>query len=620
MSAASLLAWCLPLVLYWVVLGLRIPYALSGQLSRYSTILFLAVLASYYLAFRQRGSISASAGLTLTMLLVALSVSYLWSSGRSDTDILGGLLPYKDAKNYYFGALQILNGLPLHGGINAIRRPLFPGLVATLLFLAGGNLKIVTALLAQLVGLSLFVSARTLRPSLGPAAAALYSALMYFHIQTRLGYILSETSGFALGCLALAILWAAAPPRNWRLIGLGLAVLMAAISTRAGAYFIFPLLAVWCGILFRGARRFSLRAALVCLAGAVLLYLLMNQLYSALLDVRLVDQWDNFAYALYGQVHGGTGWHSAIADLNSTQTWVVAAAAWHYFLAHPLDLLHGIARSYRDFFWAGDLMIFPFGSAREPEWTTYVLWAVATALLVLGQIKAWRYASEPRAALLLTALAGILLSIPFLPPVDGGARFQAASISFLFVIPALALAGPAAWKESGPVSEPSKPSRSGLGATLAVILLMLTIVAPVAIYRLTPARPAAAPACPAGQEPFTIKTLPQGHVDVLPLGAGACGLAPLVCRQDFEKNARDKVNDDLTQALLAMLGAAPNGIRITPALNFQDLRFGYFLSSPAESPAAPSGQIVSGCGTLIETANSRLYLMDSLASAPIHLR
>jgi len=279
---------------------------------------------------------------------------------------------------------------------------------------------------------------------------------MYFHVQTRLGYILSETSGFALGCLALAILWAAAPPRNSKLIGLGLAVLMAAISTRAGAYFIFPLLAVWCGVLLRGARRFSLRSALICLAGVVLLYLLMNQLYSALLDVRLVDQWDNFAYALYGQVHGGTGWHSAIADLNSTQTSVVAAAAWHYFLAHPLDLLVGIARSYRDFFWAGDLMIFPFGSAREPEWTTYVLWAVATVLLLWGLIQAWRHASAPRAALLLTAFAGILLSIPFLPPVDGGARFQAASISFLFAIPALALATPAAWKESAAVSEPRR--------------------------------------------------------------------------------------------------------------------------------------------------------------------
>jgi hypothetical protein len=604
------LSWIIPLALYWMLISLRLPYSITRALSEYSSALFLLVVCGFYLAFRSRTAISIPAGLMLTMLLVGLSISALWTSGQTDTDIVGGLLPYKDGKNYYFGALQILNGMPLQIGIHAVRRPLFPGLLASLLLLTGGSFKIVTAIMAQLAGFALFLSARTVRGAFGAAGAALYGALMFFSIQPRLGYTMSELPGFTLGCLAFSILWSAALSRDWRLIGLGLATLMAAISARSGAFLVFPFLALWCGWIFRGGRRYSVKAAILSAVGIALLYLLVNQAFSTLLRVDVANQWGSFAYAIYGQVHGGSGWHSAIDELNTTQASVVAAAAWRDFLAKPLSLLIGIAKSYRDFFLPGDLTIFPLGSARESAWIAYVLWAGVMLLLLRGLIGLLKAVRQPGASLLLACFAGIVLSIPFLPPVDGGARFHASTVGFLFVLPA------AAFSIRGGLLQPDSESKSqtqdsaSLASYGAVILLVLATIIPVAISRISKPESGAAPACAPGQSAFVIRTWPVSYMDVVPDAAGECGLAPRICLSDFEKNATDIANDDLVQAMLMQAQISAGGIRVTSTMNLPELRFGYFMSPIEGAPQAAAGRLRSGCASWIETNNSRLYKIE----------
>jgi len=604
------LLWVVPLALFWILLSLRLPYAITRALSTYSSALFLLVLAGFYLAFRTRPSISIPAGLTLTMLLVGLSVSALWTSGQTDTDIIAGMLPYKDGKNYYSGALQILNGLPLQTGIQAVRRPLFSGLLASLLLLAGGNLKVATAILAQLAGLGLFASARTVRHSFGQAGAALFASLMFFHIQPRLGYTLSELPGFTLGCLAFSILWTAALQRNWRLIGLGLATLMAAVSARAGAFLVFPAIALWCGWLFRGAHRYSVKAAVISAAGIAVLYLLVNQAFSALLHVDVTNQWGSFAYAIYGQVHGGSGWHSAIDDLNTTQASVVMLAAWRYFLANPLSLLIGVAKSYRDFFLPGDLMIFPLGSVHEPAWITYLLWAGIMLLLLRGLIGSIRGVRLAGPSLLLACFVGMMLSIPLLPPVDGGARFHASTVGFLFALPAAAVSRSGAWSELSLEAKPRAHNGPSLAVGGAVVLLILATLVPIAISRLATPPTVARPVCPPGQAAFVIRIQPGSYVDVVPAATNACGLVPRICLADFEKNASEKTNDDLVQAILTLAQSSPGGIRITPTMNLLELKLGYFIDPIRGIPKAASGQLASGCASWIETTNSRLYQIE----------
>jgi hypothetical protein len=122
-------------------------------------------------------------GFGLTMLLFALSLSYLWTSGFSDNFLIGGLLPYKDAKNYYLGANLLLHGLPIRVAGQALGRPLFPGFLSSLLLLTGQNLKVTLAVLVQLAGIGLYLSARQIRQFMGVLAGALYITFMYFYFQ-----------------------------------------------------------------------------------------------------------------------------------------------------------------------------------------------------------------------------------------------------------------------------------------------------------------------------------------------------------------------------------------------------------------------------------------------------
>ena len=65
------------------------------------------------------------------MLLLALTLSFLWTSGFSDNFVIGGLLPYKDAKNYFLGANLLLNGCLIRNAGQALGRPLFSGFLSS---------------------------------------------------------------------------------------------------------------------------------------------------------------------------------------------------------------------------------------------------------------------------------------------------------------------------------------------------------------------------------------------------------------------------------------------------------------------------------------------------------
>jgi hypothetical protein len=607
----GIFAWLVPIAVFWVIVSIRIPYSISRALSTYSTGLLVLVLICYCLAFRGRGVRATVLGLGLTMLLFGLSISFFWSSGNTDTGMIGGLLPYKDAKNYYFGALQMLNGLPVRAGIQAVRRPLFSGLMASLLWLTAGNLKVVIALLGQMAGISLYCSARVVRNSLGPWAAGLFACLMYFYIQPRVGYAVSEIGGFVLGCWGFSIIWTSASRRSLTGLALGIGTLMAAVSARAGAFFVFPAMVVWAGWVFRGAGRFSIKTAGVFAVIIVLAYLLVNQAFSALLDVRLSDQWGSFAYAMYGQVHGGSGWHSAIDELHTTQTSVVANAALRFFLDHPLSFLIASAKSYRDFFLPGPFMIFSFGAGNEPPWLTYLLWSATVGLLCAGLGRSLQNLRSELPSLLAACFAGTFLSIPFLPPIDSGARFHAASIGFFFALPAAAVSTQAKWLQARAPANEQPHTRMRVMPAIASVLLILTLILPVLIYRLTPRPEVARPICQAGKHPFVLRASPQTYVDVLPRSAGPCGLAPRICVTDFESHATDQSNDDFVQELLSLAHKTPDGIRIIPTINLLDARFHHFVSPQRGGLPVPAGQLVSGCASEIFTLNGSLYSVEN---------
>jgi hypothetical protein len=606
LNASRAVSWLIPIAAFWLILASEIPHSFTRYFHQFVPVIFLGALFLFYLAFQLKGDLSVFTGFGLTMLLFALTLSYLWTSGFSDNFLIGGLLPYKDAKNYYLGANLLLHGLPIRAAGQALGRPLFPGFLSSLLLLTGQNLKITLAVLLQLAGIGLYLSARQVRQAMGALAGALYITSMVFYFQLFAGYAISESLGFIGGCFGCALLWRAAQNRKWFDLLLGLGMLMVAVSARAGAFFIFPLLALWAGRLFRGTKRFSLLPVIAVLAILAAGYFIVNTVYPRLLSVPEGASFGNFAYTLYGQVRGGIGWHNAIDELGTRDPTRVYQAAWDVFLSDPSGFIQGAAKAYADFFLPGAGSIFMFGS----DMPAIILWLPTIVIMLRGLYGLVFRLRSDLSTLLLAGFAGIFLSIPFLPPIDGGSRFYASSMPFFFMPLAIGLS------RLIPDEQPAPAKKHELLFLrfISVSLLVLTLLLPPVILRASSLPALNAPACPAEQRPFVIRINRGSYIDLVRDENTSCGLAPEICLDDFRKHNTEIRIDDFYQELDSLADFFPAGMRIAPTVNLLDGYLRYFVIPGGRMLAGSSGELLSGCAARIQTENQRIFLVESVSA------
>jgi hypothetical protein len=602
----------IPILIYWIILILKIPYSFSHYISLFSFSLFLLVLVLYYLSFRAPVRFRVFAGLALTMLLFGLALSYKWTSGYSDNGVIAGLLPYKDAKNYYFGANLILNSLPLIEAVNSTWRPLFPGFLSTLLLFTGQNLKTALAILVGLTGLGCYLTVEQIRRSFGVLSASVYGTLLFFYAQPFIGFTVSEMAGLLFGCFGFLLLWRAADTLKIFDLVLGLVVLMAAVSARAGAFIIFPFLAIWAGWVFRKTERFSFKAAGIAILTVLAGYYLLNSVYPRLFGIPPGSSFGNFAFEIYGQIHGGTGWHSAINDLGTTNSTVVYRAAIRFFTKHPCTFLVGAAKAYRDFFLPDLNSIFAYSFTHQGDWPNLLLWIPTIFLLVWGLFRMFKKIQLNHSSLIAAGFIGIFLSIPFLPPVDGGGRFYASTMPFFFILPAVALAQFHEWSR-----QDERPDEHGQGVVLSaysgsILLLGLMLIVPVFAYNLHMRAQAANPVCINKQFSFTIRAHPDSYIDVIAPAASSCGLIPNICLSEFKKNGTEYNTDDFFQELVSLTTGSQTVTRIIPTVNLRDATFHYFVVADPGLLLVPDGQVVSGCATEIRTKNQSIYQIESI--------
>jgi len=603
-------AWLLPVISFWLLLTFKIPYSFTRYFHRYELIVFLFVLCLYYLSFRSRGNQSLVTGFGLTMLLFALTLSYLWTSGFSDNFIISGLLPYKDAKNYYLGANLLLNGLPIRVAGQALGRPLFPGFLSSLLLLTGQNLKLALAVMAQLAGIGLYLTARQVRDALGALAGALYITFMYFYFQIVAGYTMSESLGFIGGCFGFALLWHAARRRNWFDLLLGLGILMVAVSARAGAFLIFPALALWVGWIFRGGKRFSLLPAAAILAILAGGYFIASTIFPRLVGVPVGSSFSNFAYTIYGQVRGGAGWHSAIDELGTRNPTQVYHAAWDIFLTDPSGILKGIGKAYSDFFLPSSRSIFVFGEREEWYMLDLVLWGLTILLLLRGLYLLVFKLRSNVSTLLLAGFVGVFLSIPFLPPVDGGMRFYASTMPFFFAPLAMGASG-LLHRDEEPASAIDNPF---FLRSVSIALLALTVLLPPVTLRASTRPDLAEPECSPEQRSFAIRIHPGSYIDLVQAENVSCGLSPDICYDDILKHNTEMHIDDFYQQLDGLVSSSQTEMRIIPTLNLLDGYFQYFVLTDSQVLGDSQSKLISGCATRIQTENQRIFWVESIST------
>ena len=99
----------IPLLLYGIILVIQIPSSVSQAFAFYSIPFFLLILI-IYINFRLPQKFRWLGGATLTLFLLALQLSFLWTSGYSNDMVIGGLIPSRDAFDYYHAAKLISIG------------------------------------------------------------------------------------------------------------------------------------------------------------------------------------------------------------------------------------------------------------------------------------------------------------------------------------------------------------------------------------------------------------------------------------------------------------------------------------------------------------------------------
>ncbi|HJS17971.1 MAG TPA: hypothetical protein VJ785_04440, partial [Anaerolineales bacterium] len=261
------------------------------------------------------------------------------------------------------------------------------------------------------------------------------------------------------------------------------------------------------------------------------------------------------------------------------------------------------------FFLPFDGSIFAFNVNNQAGWSSYLLWGGVILLIIRGLMISIKTISSNVHLLLLAGFAGIILSIPFLPPIDGGSRFYASTAPFFFIMPVAGLAGLLKTSKQDAARETIQPDMSIMRIG-SIVLSLLTVVTPLMILNWNSGSQLSVPSCSPDEKPFVTRFPSGSYVDLVS-EPRECGLAPEICLNDFERNGVEKKVDDFFQKLYS-LAEESNGVRVQPAVNFMDGKLKYFLiSEETIRDGLPPGN-VSGCAIGIETLNQSIYQVESI--------
>lgn len=425
---------------------------------------------AYYVVSRLRRVALGPAVWALVFGLCFLVLYGTWQAGVSDLSVIGGLLPYSDSAAYYSDALRLLHGQRFTDFSS--RRPLFPTFFATLLFLTNGDLSLTLLAITALTTAAIAIVVRNVERDAGTVAAIFFSLCLFFFYRRYIGAVLTEHLGLMLGCVAFCLLWRGATSRHLGSALGGLFLLSLGLNARAGPFVVLPAIACWAAWEFRGPRRsawwiFGGGAAAAALGFAINGFVLHA--------VGLPEAaFSNFSYVLYGLVYGGN-WttalhqHPELAGLPPLeQSARVYALAWEQIRAHPSSVVYGSLSAWRAFFVGRSCTWFSFLFHLSPEWLTLremlltegwaavslrrdllmllsaagrELWVIVmNVLLATGALVLARRPRSPLVRLHGAAWAGILLSVPFVPPWDtDNMRVYAAAIPILAGLPLMGL-------------------------------------------------------------------------------------------------------------------------------------------------------------------------------------
>ena len=476
-------------------------------------------------AFSLPARLQPASSFTATVVLFAFALAGLQSSGNTTTLYIGGLLPWSDASNYYWDAQRLLNGWDFSG--IASRRPLFTSLLALAIGIANGNLQLVQVMLTLMTAVSCWLATRSIIKGLGPAPAALFLTLLIFYYRRFAGSLMTENLGLLLGGMGFALLFESAEKRSIKRALAGLAALTLGLISRAGPFFILLAVSWWLVTCLNKTEVSRKQKVIkgVLAAGVVLVCFGFNQLVFKHLSSPGSQTFSNFSYSFYGLTTGGMRWDKVFVDHPELrqlpadqQANAIYRLAFDNIAHHPLWLVQGIGRQYYYLISPTWYNSYSYVEGENRALSLAVQYALM-AMAVWGGVQAWKRRKTPLYSLLLLAWAGILLSVPFVPPVDTNRmRTYAAVIPFMASLPALGLQDIIMRLKIRQIAESREnfPAFSNASLVIFIILCAVLLAAPFSHHLLGLPRNISDKTCPADLVKIEMQ-LPEGaYLTILP--------------------------------------------------------------------------------------------------------
>lgn len=428
------------LVVYVFVLCFPPSVKITKPFSEFHLGMTILLVIFFGLIFIRRGLFWDTISLTLALILFAIPLIYKWQAAEYTGQILGGHLPLSDAQNYYADAQLLLGGS--HVSIVSTRRPFFVGFLAVILLITGNNLQISQGVIVALTAISIYLVMREVQIATDSFGAAVYLIICYWFYYPFAGGLMTESLGLSLGSLALAVLLKATrgDPKPGYFV-FGLFTLTIALNARQGPFFVLATLAIWIGLLYYKSRR--TKYVLLILTLGVASGMLINMALSKIIGSPRTTPFSIYSHFLYSLVTGGQGWPKAAIDHPGVTEEEIFRLSIDIFVKEPSLLFKGIAKSYYDYFAPVD-GAFSFMRLVHDQRNTAdrLLWG----LFVPGLIAAIINRTQKKYGLVLAGIAGIFLSVAFLPPADSDKmRIYAAALPFSFYLVSIGTAVPVSY-------------------------------------------------------------------------------------------------------------------------------------------------------------------------------
>jgi hypothetical protein len=472
--------------------------------------------------------------MVLTFILVLMIAPFYWRFQGLDTDgyTLAGFFSQSDANGYFAGALKILYGEET--AEFASRRPFFSAFLSVLLFLFNQNFILTLVFLALMTSLAIYFLSREVRETFGVFPATLiimmvvYSYLGKFH-----GKFLTEQLGLPLGLLALALLLYGLKEKNLFYLLLATLILSVALNARAGAFFVLPFLILWFLTLKRNTVHSIFTSGSLIFFSAAFGFIVNLWLFSALSAPGSIP-FNNFGYTLYGLATGYRGWRAYNLDYPDLPLSEAMPISVDIILNDPSTFLYALVQAYREFF--NPVRFFSF--LYLPDKELPLLAFVMLLLLILGLFRLIKVRHAPFAQMLFAVIAGILLSVPFAPPIDDGIRAMTVTNPFWALIVGLSFADLS--KVRAGSSEEWKlafPGWNGLLAFSSIMVIAVTLGWLLVRGSIQPA--VVASQCGPGESPISLLASPGSYINVVRNSSASRSWYPDLRREDVRKNAKD---------------------------------------------------------------------------------